>query len=148
MRRKAANGTGSEEVLLKQAGLAKAGTGQVYDWSRDGKYLLLSINPNAALARLTASPRDIFALPVDGDRKPIPVVQTPFREDQGRFSPDGHFIAYKSNESGKDEVYVAPFPPKDRSERWMVSRDRGTQPRWSRDGAARARNCITCPAPG
>ena len=57
---------------------------------------------------------------------------TPFNEDQGRISPDGRFIAYRSNESGRSEVYVRSFP--DGNGRWQISRDGGGNPRWRDDG--------------
>ena len=55
-------------------------------------------------------------------------------EDQGQFSPDGHWVAYTSNESGLSEIYVIPFPPVQNGGRWMVSRGGGVQSRWRRDG--------------
>jgi eukaryotic-like serine/threonine-protein kinase len=119
--RKAANGAGTEELLLR-----RTGTLHLYDWSRDGKYLLVAMSGFAA--------RDLFAVPAEGERKPIPLVQTQFRDDQGRFSPDGRFFAYKSNETGRDQIYVQPFPPGNSNQRWTVSDGVGTQPRWSRDG--------------
>jgi Tol biopolymer transport system component len=64
--------------------------------------------------------------------KPSPFLTTPFNETFARFSPNGRFLAYVSNETGRDEVYVVPYP--DRSNRWTLSRDGGTAPVWSRDG--------------
>ena len=75
---------------------------------------------------------DLWALPMIGDRKPFAVVQTNFDEMQGQFSPDGRWIAYASNESGRYEVYVRPFP--DAGGKWQVSTGGGTQPRWGRNG--------------
>jgi Tol biopolymer transport system component len=60
------------------------------------------------------------------------LTQTPFREIQGRFSPDGRLIAYVSNESGRDEVYVQTFPPS--GSKWQISVTGGLQPRWRADG--------------
>ena len=74
-----------------------------------------------------------MAVPVNGDRKPYPVVQTGATEDQGQFSPDGHWLAYTSNESGQAEIYVIPFPPSPGA-KWVVSRGGGVQPRWGRNG--------------
>ena len=65
-------------------------------------------------------------------RKPFSVLQTSFDEIQGQFSPDGHWMAYVSNESGRYDVYVKPFP--DAGGRFLVSTAGGTNPRWSRDG--------------
>jgi len=76
---------------------------------------------------------DIWAVPVSGDRKPFAVVQTSFAERRGRLSPDGHWIAYESNESGRPEVYVQSFPPPS-GNRWIISKDGGQSPRWRRDG--------------
>ena len=95
-------------------------------WSPDGKFLVYAeIHP--------ATGADLMAIPVTGDRQPFPVVKTPATEDQGQFSPDGHWLAYTSNESGQGEVYVIPFPPTPGA-KWLVSRGGGVQPRWRRDG--------------
>jgi len=74
----------------------------------------------------------LWALPLTGDKKPFPVVQTAFDETQGQFSPDGKWLAYTSNESGSDQVYVRPFP--DAGGKWQVSTGGGNQPRWRPDG--------------
>jgi len=95
------------------------------DWSRDGQYV----------AFITSSPTtklDLWVLPMFGDRKPISFLQTPFNEDGARFSPDGHFIAYYSDDSGSYEVYVQPFPAS--GAKWQISSGGGMQPRWRRDG--------------
>ncbi|MBI3472582.1 MAG: PD40 domain-containing protein [Candidatus Solibacter usitatus] len=57
---------------------------------------------------------------------------TPFSESQGQLSPDGRWVAYRSNESGKPEVYVQPFPPS--GGKWQISTAGGHEPRWRRDG--------------
>jgi hypothetical protein len=59
-------------------------------------------------------------------------VQTPFEERNAQFSPDGHWIAYQSNESGRFEVYIQPFPGP--GARTLISTDAGAQARWRRDG--------------
>jgi eukaryotic-like serine/threonine-protein kinase len=69
---------------------------------------------------------------VNGDRKPFSVVQTSFEERDGQFSPDGKWIAYRSNESGRFEVYVQPFPGP--GHETQVSTNGGSQPRWRADG--------------
>ena len=61
-----------------------------------------------------------------------PFLQTPFNDTQGRFSPDGRWVAYTSNESGKEEVYVVPFPGP--GGKWQVSTAGGRVPRWTRNG--------------
>ena len=118
------NGAGGDELLYKSDHV-KFPT----DWSRDGRYLLYyDIDPN--------SKRDLWVLPMDskGSRKPVLFLQTPFNEDNAAFSPDGHWIAYHSDESGRDEVYVRPFPtPTGGGGKWMVSQGGGRNPRWRAD---------------
>jgi hypothetical protein len=63
----------------------------------------------------------------------VPFLQTPFNENQGQFSPDGRWVAYTSNESGNNEVYVVPFPGP--GGKWQVSTGGGIYAKWSRDGA-------------
>jgi Tol biopolymer transport system component len=120
---KTASGAGSDEVLLKSP---EAKTPD--DWSRDGRFLLYTAaDPKTKL--------DLWVLPLEGDHKPVPYLKTEFNEAQGQFSPDGHFVAYRSDESGRVEIYVQPFPLKSGGGgKWMVSRGGGTQPRWRRDG--------------
>ena len=120
---KAASGAGDEEVLLKSSD-----TKYPLDVSRDGRYLLYDKND-------VKSGEDLWVLPLQGERRPRLVLSTQFQETTARFSPDGRFIAYTSNSTGRNEVYVMPFSP-DRKETglWTVSKDGGTQPLWSRDG--------------
>ena len=95
------------------------------DWSSDGKYLLFDTTdskPNF----------DIWALAMTGDRKPFPVVQTTFQEKGAQFSPDAKWIAYESNETGRFEIYLRPFPNGGRAV--PVSASGGAQVRWRRDG--------------
>ena len=95
------------------------------DWSPDGRFIVYA----------SASPRtklDLWVLPMDGDRKPVPYLQSDFNEDQARFSPDGRYIAYCSDESGRYEVYVQTFPTS--GKKWQISTGGGAQPRWRRDG--------------
>ena len=95
------------------------------DWSQDGRFLLYSTqNPKTA--------SDIWALPMMGERKPFAVLQSTFDEIQGQFSPDGRWLAYASNESGRYEIYVRTFP--EAGGKWLVSAAGGMQPRWRRDG--------------
>ena len=84
---------------------------------------------------LKVTPSGSRGEPVEG-RKPFPVVQTSFDDIQGQFSPDGRWLAYASNESGRYEIYIRSFP--EAGGRWQVSTAGGTQPRWRRD----ARNSI------
>jgi len=120
--RKPANGAGAEELLVSANTLVAPKS-----WSPDGRFLLYAqIHPGTG--------SDLMALPLEGERKPFPVVQTPANEDQGQFSPDGHWVAYTSNESRLSEIYVIPFPPSSSGGKWLVSRGGGVQPRWRRDG--------------
>lgn len=95
-------------------------------WSPDGRYLLYVVD-----SRITGN--DIMVLPLVGERGPYPYLQTRFHENWAAFSPDGNYVAYTSTETGRSEVYVAPFPRTGDS--WLVSINGGTQPRWRRDGA-------------
>jgi len=90
-----------------------------WDWSRDGKYLL--VMKNAEVWYLSAA---------DWQAKPLLQGKSPFRNAQ--FSPDGRWVAYSTNESGNWEVYVTPFPSA--NGKWQVSRGGGEEPRWRRDG--------------
>jgi serine/threonine-protein kinase len=76
---------------------------------------------------------DLLLLPLQGERRPEPLVQTPFRELNAEISPDGRWIAYQSNESGRDEIYVRPFPTVNEG-RWQVSTGGGSRPLWARNG--------------
>jgi dipeptidyl aminopeptidase/acylaminoacyl peptidase len=98
-------------------------------WSADGKFILYTSTGGP-----TAS--DLFVLPLSGDRKPIPFVNTQFTETPGQFSPDGKWVAYVSNESGRNEVYVAPFPGPGgkRQVSTAGASQPASQPRWRRDG--------------
>jgi Tol biopolymer transport system component len=113
--------TGGREDLLLATSLNKAPT----DWSLDGRFILYR-------SPAPATGFDVWALPLFGDRKPFPAVQTTFDERDAKFSPDGKWIAYQSNESGRFEIYVQPFPAQ--SGKVQVSTGGGTQVRWRRDG--------------
>ncbi len=114
-----ASGTGADELLY-----ADRSNKEPLSWSPDGRHVLYTGFSKGD---------DILVLPLTGDRKPIPFAETPFSEVSGQFSPDGRWIAYASNESGRYDIYVAPFPPT--GGKWMVSRSGGLVPRWRRDGA-------------
>jgi serine/threonine protein kinase/Tol biopolymer transport system component len=115
---KIASGAGPEELVLKSER-----TKNPIDWSRDGRFVIYSTN-------MPGGQRDLWALPL-GTREPFPYLNTDFDEAQGRFSPDGKWIAYASNESGRMEVYVRPFPAS--GARRQVSTDGGAYPVWRRD---------------
>jgi serine/threonine protein kinase len=117
---KSASGAGQEELLLKSGNL-KVPT----DWSPDGRSLLYTeMDPKTRL--------DVWVLPMEGDRKPVAVIRTEFSERDGAFSPDGRWIAYISDESGRNEIYVQPYPAT--GAKWQVSKNGGHWPRWRRDG--------------
>jgi eukaryotic-like serine/threonine-protein kinase len=117
---KSADTAASEELLLMTAQI-KVPT----DWSRDGRFLLYrSLDPQMGY--------DLWALPMNGEPKPFTVVQTAFDETDGQFAPDGKWIAYQSNESGRFEVYVQSFPGPGR--RFQMSTTGGAQVRWRHDG--------------
>ena len=71
-------------------------------------------------------------LPLGAGHKPFAFLQTPANENQGQFSPDGRWVAYTSDESGRDEVYIQSFPTP--GSKRQVSTAGGVQPRWRRDG--------------
>ena len=114
-------GTANEEPLLV-SGAFKVPT----DWSPDGRVLLFQANDPRAKTIW-----DLWTCSI-ADRKVTPFLQTPFNEVLGRFSPDGGWVAYTSNESGKEEVYVVPFPGP--GGKWQVSTAGGRVPRWTRNG--------------
>jgi Tol biopolymer transport system component len=96
------------------------------DWSLDGRFLLYCVQDPKTAA-------DIWVLPLGGERKPFPVLQSPFEEIQGQLSPDGRWLAYASNESGRYEIYIRPFADSSGG-KWLISAAGGMQPRWRRDG--------------
>ncbi|HUF36099.1 MAG TPA: protein kinase [Gemmatimonadales bacterium] len=95
-------------------------------WSRDGRWLVYRTG-------VSASFRDIYALPLSGDTARITVAAGPYDEYMPALSPDGRWIAYVSHESGREEVYVRPFPGTDAA-RWQVSTAGGAGPAWSHSG--------------
>jgi Tol biopolymer transport system component len=123
------NGGKDEATLVKSS----AGTRDT-NWSRDGRFLLYSaIHPERQ--------HDIFVLPLQGDKKPVPFLATRFNEIYPRFSPDGHWMAYTSNESGRYEVYVRSFSMNadetavEPGGKWQISTEGGASaPHWRSDG--------------
>jgi len=122
---KVARGTGQDEVLSKPVGEPPIAT-RVDDWSRDGRYLILET------ANFAKTRNDIWVLPMFGDRKPFPYLNTEFAEIFGRLSPDGKWLAYTSDESKRREIYVQSFP--NHGGKWQVSTNGGQKSIWSRDG--------------
>jgi Tol biopolymer transport system component len=119
---KAASGTGQDELLLT--------TGNVIwptQWSRDGKFIVYNErDPKTSL--------DIWVLPMDSgaERRPFPFLHSEFNESSGQLSPDIHWMAYTSDESGQREVYVRPFPAGEGQVKISIAG--GEQPRWRGDG--------------
>ena len=125
---KATNGSGKEEELVHATGDPK----RPDDWSHDGRFLLYThVDPRTHA--------DLWVLPLAGNGTPsgtaTPFANTEFSEEQGRFSPDARWIAYASDESGRSEIYIQPFPaPPNGGSKMPISRDGGSEPRWRRDG--------------
>ena len=122
---KAPRGSGLEELVVRSDVVI-----QPTDWSRDGRFIVY--------ARQDAKTQwDLWVVPAirepgGGERKPVSYLQTKFNEHSGQLSPDGRWMAYSSDESGRWEVYVRAFPAQDA--RWQISTDGGVEPRWRRDG--------------
>jgi eukaryotic-like serine/threonine-protein kinase len=115
-----ANGAGQGTAAIRTQHPA-----YVNDSSPDGRYLMYA----------EASPEtreDLWIVPTTGDRKPFPYLKTPFNEIDGQFSPDGKWVAYTSDESGRNEVYVRAFPAG--AAKFPVSSSGGGLPRWRQDG--------------
>ena len=120
LRRRAWDGTGSEDVLLKAEGTVRPG-----DVSPDGR----------VVAYMTATPQrgpDILVLPLAGEAKASSLIQTARSEGLPQFSPDGRWLAYTAFEGATGETYVEPNPP--RGGRYQISVSGGTHPRWRPDG--------------
>jgi serine/threonine protein kinase len=127
---KPTSGAKDEKVLLKSSDHLLPTS-----WSRDGRFLMYTTRdsgPNAKAA--------LWELPLEGDKKPVPFLRTEFNEQDGRFSPDEHWVAYTSDESGRDEVYVRPFSlgaaeaASGAGGGLLISNGGGTEPRWRGDG--------------
>ena len=114
---RAADGSGEEERLTT---------------SQNNQFPLAESPDGQTLVFMDTGDRDLWILPLTGDRKPHPFFKSPFAETGGAFSPDGQWLAYASDESGRNEVYVQPFPAGGR--KVQISRDGGGQPRWARTG--------------
>jgi serine/threonine protein kinase/Tol biopolymer transport system component len=119
---KPADGSGSTTPLFADKDLEQAAA--FVTWSPDGRYLVFvrGIGPNGS--------RGIWARPLFGDGKPFPVVQG--AASAPKVSPDGKWLAYVGNDSGRNTVYVVPFPRG--SGKWQVSANGGSNPHWRSDG--------------
>jgi Tol biopolymer transport system component len=131
---KPSSGAGSEALLLESP-LDKS----AQDWSADGRFLLYNVQNDPTTGY------DLWVLPLRGDRKPFVFLKTNFDERRARFSPNGRWVAYMSNDSGRYDVYVRPFPGTDEAPgaaiapgttrgQWLVSTAGGQDPSWSPDG--------------
>ncbi len=119
---KAANGTGDDELIVA------APTGAIYpsSWSEKIKTLFLQ-------ERASVNNWNISVISLGGNRNKKLLLQEKHNETQPQISPDGRWLAYMSDESGRNEVYVRPYPDVDADKR-TISACGGTQPLWSRDG--------------
>jgi Tol biopolymer transport system component len=119
--KKPSNGVGSEELLFESKS-QKVST----SWSPDGKSVLfLAVEGSQTQG-------DLWTLPLSGDKKPSPYLQSRFDEFWGQISPTGHWVAYLSDESGRPEVYVQGLPSL--ASKSQVSTNGGLWPRWRADG--------------
>ena len=125
---KPANGAKDEKLLFKSPETKFADS-----WSRDGRFFLFGADDPTTKG-------DLWVLPVRDGGKPFPFLRTEFAEYGGQFSPDGRWVAYYSDESGRDEIYVRPFllDPSGASAsaggKWLISTGGGIHPRWRSDG--------------
>jgi eukaryotic-like serine/threonine-protein kinase len=131
---KLVNGAVGDERLLLDLGQVK-GSERPTSWSPDGRFLLYdSFGPGPGT--------DLWVLPMTGPPKPFAFLQSSFRKSSAVFSPDGRWVAYESNESGQNEIYVRPFrPPGEKdpdaasaSVQWQVSSSGGVAATWRPDG--------------
>jgi serine/threonine-protein kinase len=116
---KAADGTGQVERLTTSPNYQMADS-----FSPDGKRLVF---------REVAEPRDLQLLSMEDERTSQPLIQSQFNDTRGRISPNGHWIAYESDESGRQEIHVRPFPNVEEG-KWQISSDGGQTPVWGPNG--------------
>jgi Tol biopolymer transport system component len=124
-----ADGSGLEEPVLKLPGESINPT----DWSRDGRFLVCERSGAAGSGRVA-----LAALALGKSAAPVRLSgAADFSEAQGRLSPDGHYLAYFSNETGRQEIYVRAFSPEPGSQptgKWLISNNGGQSPQWTSDG--------------
>ena len=120
---KAANGSGEEETAVPGANFPA-------DWSPDGRFLIF-------LHRGVKTRRDVWALPMFGERHEYQLLNSPFEETSPQFSPNGHWLAYASEESGNSEIYVQAFSAEGKvsADKKRISTTGGAMPVWRRDGS-------------
>jgi eukaryotic-like serine/threonine-protein kinase len=123
---RSANGAGEAELLVKSSTTKHAN-----DWSRDGRFIVYDDHHERRR-------QDLYILPISGDRKPVPFLVTDADETEGAFSPDGKWIAYSSDESGRRDVYVRDFAPERTpatgAVKVPISNAGGYKPRWHPNG--------------
>jgi Tol biopolymer transport system component len=112
---KAASGVGDAEIVDKSEEIQYA-----MSWSPDGQNIIYW------------SPTGIGILPLTGEHRTVPFLQTDFAEIEPQFSPNGKWISYTSNESGRNEIYIQSFPAG--GGKWQISTDGGNDARWRPDG--------------
>ena len=122
---KASNGSEIEKSSTVPVGVNLSFASAPSDWSTDERFLLYTDLQEGDVLHL-------WVLPMSGDQRPYRYLPGPSADVEGQFSPDGHWVAYSSNESGRWEVYVAPFPGP--GGKYQISTGGGQQPRWRRDG--------------
>ena len=122
-RSKSADGSGLEETLFSKE-LEDPGA-TPFCVSPDGKTLLFG--RHNAMGTV-----GIYAISFDGSAKTQPFLQSTFNQSSPRFSPDGHWVVYQSNESGRYEIYVQPYPRP--GGKWLISSEGGEYPRWALSG--------------
>jgi Tol biopolymer transport system component len=120
--RKAADGTGETEILVSRSELNDSGTPVI---SPDGKTMVFWAEP-------ALEAEDLWVKSLDSDEASVPLMETPAREEFPRFSPDGKYLAYVSDESGRGEIYLTRFPSVEG--KWQISSGGGSYPVWSRNG--------------
>jgi predicted Ser/Thr protein kinase len=118
---KAADGSGSSEPLFKNPNCPVC---LIYDWSQDGRLVSFATYDKRKVG--------IALAPLDGDRKPYPFRDAGFNDFYGMFSPDHHWLAYTSDESGQNQIYIESIPAG--KKRWQVSTEGGNWPIWRHDG--------------
>jgi serine/threonine-protein kinase len=123
-----ADGTGPIERLTTSE-RAQFATSVTTDGSR---VILFSTSAASGIGALAAT--DLFTAPLDArGQPPVPLLESPAQKVAAEISPDGRWLAYQSDESGRREVFVRPFPNVEAA-RWQISSDGGTRPAWSRKG--------------
>lgn len=118
---KAADGSGNSELLYKNPGCPAC---LIYDWSEEGNLI--------SFATMNEGQASILLVPLDSDRKPFLFRKVAFNDFYGMFSPDHRWLAYVSDESGENQIYIESIPAGKR--RWQVSTQGGNWPIWRRDG--------------